>query len=66
MSIELADSPKAKMEQDISELSSHVESMTDEIRLLEPGVDLEQWQCEMAVVQARCMLLVARAVMAKE
>ena len=66
MSIELVDSPKAKMEQDISELSSHVESMSDEIRLLGPGVDLEQWQCEMAVVQARCMLAVARAVLVKE
>ena len=65
MSIDLMNLSKAKVEQDISELSSHLESMSDEIRLLEPGVDLEQWQCEMAVVQARCTLAVARAVLVK-
>ena len=64
--VEVNDDPKVSVDEEIDELSAHVESMSDEIRLLEPGVDLEQWQCEMAVVQARCMLMVVRAVMARE
>ena len=65
MSVDLPDVSRIAAEKEVADLFLHVESMREEIRLLEPGVDLEQWQCEMAVVQARCTLAVARAVLVK-
>ena len=53
---------KIEVKHELAVLSDQVDLMDDEIKELVAGVDLEDWQCEMAVVQARCMLLLVRAI----
>ena len=53
---------KKLVKQELVDLSKHVESLDEEIPELVAGEDLEDWLCEMAVVHARCMLLLVRAI----